>query len=113
MTLLAVAFALTRGTSAVVSATNGPPDAWAHFRSAAGLFTRAGAPGEVFVAVHTAVDARRYSLQAEFELTVRVGPVVAFRPASKSAEVGVVRVVEFALIWRSITLPAVIDTLPV
>jgi hypothetical protein len=98
VTLLAVAFAFTRGTSAVVSAAKGPPETLAHFRSAAGLFTRAGAPGEVLVAVHTAVDARMYSLQAEFELTVSVGPVVAFRPASKSAEVGVVSAVEFALI---------------
>jgi len=96
--LLAVAVALTSETSAVVSATNGPPDALAHFRSAAGLFARAGAPGEVLVAVQSAVDARIYSVQEEFELTVRVGPVVAFRPASKSADVGVVSAVELALI---------------
>jgi hypothetical protein len=96
--LLAVAFAFARATSAVVRAAKGPPDTLDHFRSAAGLLTRAGAPGEVFVAVHTAVDARMYSLQAEFELTVRVGPVVAFRPASKSADVGGVSAVELAVI---------------
>jgi hypothetical protein len=61
------------------------------------LFTRAGAPGEVFVAVQTAADAWSCSIHEEFALTVSVGPVVEFWPASKSAGVGGVRTVEPAL----------------
>ena len=43
---------------------------------------------------------------------VRVGPVVALKPASKSVGVGGVSAVEAAVIWSRTTRPAVIDTLP-
>jgi hypothetical protein len=76
------------------------------------LVVRAGAPGEVFVAVQSAAADRMWRVQAAFELTVRVGPVVALKPASKSVGVGVVRAVEAAVIWSRTTRPAVNDTLP-
>jgi hypothetical protein len=57
VTLLAVAEPPTRRTSVVVSALKGPFDALLHFKSPAGLVVRAGAPGEVLVAVHSAVNA--------------------------------------------------------
>jgi hypothetical protein len=83
--LLAVADPVTRLTSVVVSAAKDPFEAVLHLRSAAGLLARAGAPGEVFVAVHVAAAARRWSVHAALALTVKVGPVVALKPASKSA----------------------------
>jgi hypothetical protein len=95
--LLAVADPVTRVTSPVVSAAKAPFDAVLHFRSAAGLVVRAGAPGEVFVAVHSAEDARRWRVHAAFALTVSVGPVVELKPASKSAGSGAVSGVEPAL----------------
>ena len=96
--LLAVAEPVTRLTSLVVSELKAPFDKVLHFRSAAGLFVRAGAPADVFVAVQRAVEARRCSVQAALALTVKVGPVVALNPASKSAGVGAVSAVEAALI---------------
>jgi hypothetical protein len=45
-------------------------------------------------------------------LTVRVGPVVALNPASKSAGRGAVSGVETALIWSRTTRPASIETVP-
>jgi hypothetical protein len=96
--LLAVAAPLTRVASLVVNATKVPFDAVLHFRSAAGLLIRAGAPGEVLVAVHVAVAARRLSVHAALALTVRVGPLVALNPASKSAGTGAVSAVETAVI---------------
>jgi hypothetical protein len=56
--LLAVAAPLTRFASLVVRAAYVPFVAVAHLRSAAGLFALAGAPGEVVVALHVAVDER-------------------------------------------------------
>jgi hypothetical protein len=96
--LLAVADPVTRFTSLVVSEINDPFEAVLHLRSAAGFVVRAGAPGEVFVAVHVAAVARRESVHAALALTVSVGPVVALNPASKSAGVGAVSAVEPALI---------------
>jgi hypothetical protein len=96
--LLAVADPVTRFASLVVNELNDPFDAVLHLRSAAGLVVRAGAPGDVFVAVHVAAAARNDSVQAALALTVTVGPVVAFNPASKSAGVGAVSAVEPALI---------------
>jgi hypothetical protein len=110
--LLAVAEPVTRLTSLVVSAVKAPFEAVLHFRSAAGLVTRAGAPGDVFVAVQNAAEARKWSVHAALALTVKVGPVVALKPASKSAGVGAARVVEPVLTWSRTTLPAVIETLP-
>ena len=110
--LLAVADPVTRLTSLVVRATKDPFDAVLHFRSAAGLVVRAGAPGEVFVAVHSAEEARRWSVHAAFALTVRVGPVVELKPASKSAGTGAVSGVEPLLTWSRTTRPAVMETLP-
>jgi hypothetical protein len=95
--LLAVADPATRLTSLVVREVNAPFDAVLHLRSAAGLVVRAGAPGEVFVAVQSAEAARRCRVHAALALTVKIGPVVALRPASKSAGVGAVRAVEPAL----------------
>jgi hypothetical protein len=89
---------VTRFTSVVVSATKDPPEAVLHLRSAAGLLARAGAPGEVFVAVHVAAAACRWTVHEALALTVRVGPVVALNPASKSAGVGAVNGVEAAVI---------------
>jgi len=96
--LLAVAVAVTRLASLAVSAANPPLDEVLHSRSDDGLFVRAGAPGEVFVAVHVAAAARMCSAQGAFALTVSVGPIVALKPASKSAVVGAVSEVEPALI---------------
>jgi hypothetical protein len=76
------------------------------------LLARAGTPGEVLDAVHVGDAARIWSVHGAFALTVRVGPVVELKPASKSAAVGAVRVVDPALISSCTTLPAVIDTLP-
>jgi hypothetical protein len=76
------------------------------------LVVRAGAPAEVLVAVHTAVDARTWSVHAALELTVNDGPVVELNPASKSAGVGAVSAVEAALACSLMTRPAVIETLP-
>jgi hypothetical protein len=73
---------------------------------------RAGAPGEVFVAVQVAAAARRLSVHDALALTVRVGPEVALNPASKSAGTGAVSGVETALTWSRTTLPAVIETVP-
>jgi hypothetical protein len=77
------------------------------------LVVRAGAPGEVLVALQYVAAERRYKFHEAFALTVIVGPVVAFKPASKSVGVGVVSAVEPALICRYTTRPAVIVTLPV
>ena len=110
--LLAVAAPLTRVASVVVIATNVPFEAVLHLKSAAGLVVRAGAPGDVFVAVQKALEARVESVQGALALTVNVGPVVALNPASKSAGVGAVSVVDPALTCNLTTLPAVIDTLP-
>jgi hypothetical protein len=96
----------------VVRALNVPFEAVLHFRSAAGLVVRAGAPAEVLVAVHSAADARTWSVQAAFALTVIVGPVVELKPASKSAGVGAVSAVDPALTCTLTTRPAVIETLP-
>jgi len=96
----------------VVSALNVPFDAVLHFKSAAGLVVRAGAPGEVLVAVHSAADARMWSVQAALALTVSDGPVVEFNPPSKSAGVGAVSAVDPALTCTLTTRPAVIETLP-
>jgi len=96
--LLAVAAPVTRFTSIVVSAIKDPFEAVLHMRSAAGLVVRAGAPGDVFVAVHVAAAARRLSVHEAFALTVSVGPVVALNPASKSVGFGAVSGVETALI---------------
>jgi hypothetical protein len=95
--LLAVADPVSRVTSPVVKAEKAPFDAVLHFRSAAGLVVRAGAPGAVFVAVQSAEAARRWRVQGALALTVSVGPVVALSPASKSVGVGAVRAVEPAL----------------
>jgi len=108
----AVAPPVTRLAFEVVNATNGPPGLVLHNKSAAGLSVRAGAPGEVFVAVHSAVEDRRLSAHDAFALIVSVGPVVELRPASKSAVVGAVSEVEDALTCSSTTRPAVIDTSP-
>jgi hypothetical protein len=62
------------------------------------LFVRAGAPGDVFVAVQVAAAPRMCNVQAALALTVSVGPVVALKPASKSAGVGAVNGVEPVLI---------------
>jgi len=110
--VLAVAAPLTRLASVVVSAEKLPPDAVLHFRSPAGLLARAGAPGEVFVAVHTALAARTLRLHGAFALTVSVGPAVELNPASKSAGLGAVSGVDPAVIWSRTTRPAVIETLP-
>jgi len=109
--VLAVAVPEARVASVVVSWTNGPPGLVLHLRSPAGLLARAGAPGDVVIAVHTAVDDLTWSLQAALALTVSVGPVVELIPASKSAAVGAVSVVEVALSCILITRPAVIDVL--
>jgi hypothetical protein len=110
--LLAVAEPPTSSTSVVVRAVNVPFDAVLHFKSAAGLVVRAGAPGEVLVAVQSAAAARTSSVHAAFALTVSDGPVVEFNPASKSEGVGAVSVVDPALICTLTTRPAVIETLP-
>jgi uncharacterized Zn-binding protein involved in type VI secretion len=110
--LLAVAVPLTRVASVVVMPTNVPFDAVLHVRSDAGFVVRAGAPGEVFVAVQKPLDACMVSVHGALALTVNVGPVVALKPASKSAGVGAVREVDPALTCSLTTLPAVIDTLP-
>lgn len=109
---MAVAVPVNILASLVVRAEKAPFEARLHLRSPAGLLVRAGAPGAVFVAVHTAEDARRWSLQAAFALTVSVGPVVALKPASKSAVVGAVSAVEPVLNCSRTTRPAVITTLP-
>jgi hypothetical protein len=96
--LLAVAAPVTSVTSLVVRAVKGPVESLLHFRSAAGLLARAGAPGEVFVAVHVAATARRLNVHDALALTVRVGPEVALNPASKSAGRGAVSGVDTALI---------------
>ncbi len=96
----------------MVRALNVPFDAVLHFKSAAGLVVRAGAPGEVLVAVQSAADARMWSVQAAFALTVSDGPVVELNPASKSAGVGAVSDVDPALTCSLITRPAVIEMLP-
>jgi hypothetical protein len=83
-----------------------------HFKSAAGFVVRAGAPGEVFVAVQSAEDARTWSVHAALALTVNDGPVVELKPASKSVGVGALSAVDPALTCSLITRPAVIDTLP-
>jgi len=83
-----------------------------HWRSAAGLLARAGAPGEVFVAVHVAAAACTWRVHEALALTVKVGPVVALNPASKSAGVGAINGVETAVIWSRTTRPAVMVTLP-
>jgi hypothetical protein len=110
--LLAVAAALTRVASLLVRAANVPFEAVAHLRSVAGLFARAGAPGDVVVAAQLAVDERMCSTQAALALMVSVGPVVALKPASKSEGVGDVSAVDAALICKRTTRPAVMDTLP-
>jgi hypothetical protein len=110
--LLAVAAPLTRVASVVVIPTNVPFEAVLHVRSLAGLVVRAGAPGEVFVAVQKPLDARVETVQGALALTVNVGPVVALNPASKSSAVGAVSEVDPALTCNLTTLPAVIDTLP-
>jgi len=110
--LLAVAEPPTSKTSVVVRALNVPFDAVLHFKSAAGLVVRAGAPGEVLVAVQSAADARMWSVQAAFALTVSNGPVVELNPASKSVGVGAVSAVDPALTCTLTTRPAVIETLP-
>jgi hypothetical protein len=66
----------------------------------------------VLTAVHNAADARTWSVQAAFALTVIAGPVVDLKPASKSAGVGAVSAVDDALICTLTTRPAVIETLP-
>jgi hypothetical protein len=96
--LLAVAVPVTSVTSLVVSATKGPVESLLHVRSPAGLLARAGAPGEVFVAVQVAATARRLRVHDALALTVSVGPEVALNPASKSAGMGAVSGVETALI---------------
>jgi hypothetical protein len=110
--LLAVADPVTRLASPVVNAANVPFEAVLHLRSAAGLLVRAGAPGEVFVAVHVAAAARRLSVHDALALTVSVGPVVALNPASKSVGVGAVNGVEAAAICSLTTRPAVMETVP-
>lgn len=110
--LPAVAPPDTRLTLEVVNATNGPPEPVLHIKSVTGLSVRAGAPGEVFVALHSAVDDRRLSAHEALALIVSVGPVVAFKPASKCAEVGAVSAVEAALNCSITTRPAVMDTSP-
>jgi hypothetical protein len=80
--LLAVAEPTTNVTSVVVRGVNVPFDAVLHFKSAAGLVVRAGAPADVLVAVQNAADARTWRVQAAFALTVIAGPVVALKPAS-------------------------------
>ena len=95
---MAVADPANRLASLVVSGANAPPADRLHFRSPAGLLARAGAPGDVFVAVQVALAARMCSIHGAFALTVSVGPVVALNPASKSAVVGAVSDVEAALI---------------
>jgi hypothetical protein len=64
------------------------------------------------VAVHSAADARTWRVQAAFALTVNDGPVVELKPASKSAGVGAVSVVDPAPTCSLMTRPAVIETLP-
>jgi hypothetical protein len=96
--LLAVAVPVTSVTSLVVRAAKGPVESLLHLRSAAGLLVRAGAPGEVFVAVQVAAAARRLNVHDALALTVRVGPEVELNPASKSAGSGAVSGVETALI---------------
>jgi glyoxylate carboligase len=110
--LLAVADPVNKVTSPVVNAAKVPFEAVLHLRSAAGLLVRAGAPGEVFVAVHVAAAARRLSVHDALALTVSVGPVVALKPASKSAGVGAVNGVDAAGICSLTTRPAVMDTVP-
>jgi hypothetical protein len=110
--LLAVAAPVTRLTSLVDNAANVPFEPVLHLRSAAGLLVRAGAPGEVFVAVHVAAAARRLSVHDALALTVSVGPVVALNPTSKSAGVGAVNGVEPAAICSLTTRPAVMETVP-
>lgn len=110
--LLAVAEPPASRTSVVARALKVPFDAVLHFKSAAGLVVRAGAPGEVLVAVQRAADARMWSVQAAFALTVSDGPVVELNPASKSAGVGAVSAVDPALTCSLMTRPAVIETLP-
>jgi hypothetical protein len=96
----------------ILMAVKVPFEAVLHFRSPAGLVIRAGAPGEVLAAVQRGLDARSESVHGAFALTVKVGPAVALKPASKSAGVGAVRGVDPALTCNLTTLPAVIDTLP-
>jgi hypothetical protein len=110
--LLAVAGPPKRLASDVVSARKVPAAVVLQLRSPAGLLARAGTPGDVFTAVQRLEPARRLSVHAAFALTVNVGPVVALKPASKSAGVGVLRDVDAALAWSLTTRPAVIETLP-
>jgi hypothetical protein len=112
LALLAVAEPLMSTASVVESALKPLPDTVLQCRSAAGLFVRAGAPGDVLVAVQEAADARTCNVHPAFALTVTVGPVVEFRPASKSAVVGAVSAVDPALTCSLTTRPAVIETLP-
>jgi hypothetical protein len=112
VTLLAIAEPVTSVASVVVIPTNVPFEAVLHVRSAAGFVVRAGAPGEVFVAVQNAPEARTYSVHAALALTVNVGPVVALKPASKSAGVGAVSAVDPALTCKRTTRVVVINTLP-
>ena len=112
MALFAVAAPLTRVASVVVIPTKVPLEAVLHLRSAAGFVVLAGAPGEVFVAVQKPLVARMESVHGALALTVKVGPVVALNPASKSAGVGAVSGVDPALTCSLTTLPAVMDTLP-
>jgi hypothetical protein len=95
--LPAVAEPETRVASAVLSALKLPPWLVLQRRSAAGLFARAGAPGEVFVPDQSALEARTANVHGALALTVKVGPVVELNPASKSVGVGAVRAVEPAL----------------
>jgi hypothetical protein len=76
------------------------------------LVVRAGALGDVLVAVQNVADDRTRSVHGAFALTVSVGPVVVLNPASKSAVVGAVSAVEPAVICSRTTRPAVIETLP-
>jgi hypothetical protein len=113
VTLLAVAAPVVKLMALVVSALNGPVETLLHFRSPAGLVARAGAPGDVFVAVQNVAPERMLRVNAAFALTVRVGPVVELKPASKSAGVGGVSAVDAGFICSKTTRPAVIETVPV
>jgi hypothetical protein len=99
-------------TSPFVRAVKVPPAAVLHLKSPAGFVVRAGAPGDVLVAVQNEPDERRCNVHGALALTVSVGPVVELNPASKSAGEGAVSAELPALICRRTTLPAVIVTLP-
>src|SRR5437773_11693506 len=101
-----------RLASLVVRAAKDPLGAVDHMRSAAGLFARAGSPGEVLVALQTAVAARMCSVHGALALILSDGPAVALVLASKSSGVGAVSDVEPALICSRTILQAVIATLP-